>query len=298
MAKLIFGCGYLGLRVARRWLKSGQTVFAVTRSVDKAQLLAAEGISPIVADLLAAKPLRLPADVRTVLFSVGYDRKSSATIRDVYAGGMARALQFLPDAVERFVYISTTGVYGQTAGEEVDEQSPTDPIREGGMASLAAEQHLAASRFRQKAVVLRLAGLYGPGRIPRAADLVAGKPIDAPSRGWLNLIHVDDAAMIVLLAEAKALLPQTYVVSDGHPVLRDDYYAELARILKVPTPQFIDPAPSSPAAQRAASDKRVNPRRLFVQLARTLSYPSYREGLAAIVAKESVSPPISGTAVA
>jgi nucleoside-diphosphate-sugar epimerase len=147
-------------------------------------------------------------------------------------------------------------------------------------------------------VILRLAGLYGPGRIPRSADLVAGRPIDAPARGWLNLIHVDDAAQIVLLAEQRALLPRTYVVSDGQPVVRTEYYAELARLLRAPPPTFVEPVASSPAAARAASDKRIVPRRMFAELRPTLQFPSYREGLAAIVAAEQRSSVASGTQVA
>jgi nucleoside-diphosphate-sugar epimerase len=134
------------------------------------------------------------------------------------------------------------------------------------------------------AVVLRLAGLYGPGRIPRLADLAEGRPIDAPAEGWLNLIHVDDAAQIVLLAEQRAGTPRTYVVADGHPVQRRDYYAELARLVNAPPPQFVSPPADSPAAQRAASDKRIDPRRMFAELAPVLRYPDFRAGLAAIVA--------------
>jgi nucleoside-diphosphate-sugar epimerase len=130
---------------------------------------------------------------------------------------------------------------------------------------------------------LRLAGLYGPGRIPRSSDLVAGRPIDAPAHGWLNLIHVDDAARIVLLAEERASPPRTYVVSDGAPVPRAEYYAELARLLNAPPPRFVEPAADSPAALRAGSDKRINPRRMFAELKPTLLYPDYRAGLAAIV---------------
>jgi nucleoside-diphosphate-sugar epimerase len=165
----------------------------------------------------------------------------------------------------------------------VDEDSPCQPIREGGRASLAAEDALRASKFADRAIILRLAGIYGPGRIPRAADLAAGKPIDAPATGWLNLIHVKDAARIVVLAEERIEPPKLYVVSDGQPVVRGDYYRELARLLGAPEPRFIEPAADSPAAQRAASDKRINPQRLFADLQPSLHYPSYREGLAAIV---------------
>jgi nucleoside-diphosphate-sugar epimerase len=275
MANLIFGCGYLGLRVARLWQRAGIDVFAVTRTEARARQLAAEGIQALLGDINAALDLALPPTIRTVLFAVGSGHN-----------GLANALAALPESVERFIYISSTGVYGQNAGEEVDEDSPCRPLRAGGRACLAAEELLRASRWSERAIVLRLAGLYGPGRIPRAADLVAGRPIDAPAAGWLNLIHVDDAARIVVLAEQHAAPPCTYVVSDGHPVPRREYYTELARLLGAPPPRFCEPVAGSSTAQRAASDKRVSPRRLFAEIGPTLDYPTYREGLAAIVAGE------------
>ena len=286
MAKLIFGCGYLGRRVARLWKAAGHEVFAVTRSAARAEQLSGEGLAVIVGDVAADAQVALPSEVTTALFAVGYDRVSGQSIRDVYAGGLSRALSWLPASVERVIYISSTGVYGQVTGDLVDESSSCIPIREGGKASLAAEQVLQGSRFADRSIILRLAGSYGPGRIPRASDLQAGRPIDAPASGWLNLIHVEDAARIVLLAEERAPLPSLYVVSDGQPIVRADYYRELARLLGAPEPRFIESQSDSPAAERAASDKRINPNRLFADLAPTLQYPSYREGLAAIVAAE------------
>ncbi len=307
MAKLIFGCGYLGMRVARLWRAAGERVYAVTRSAHRAGQLKAEGLAPIVADMTTGSQFAVPEDVRTVLWAVGYskaptigrgdgqkDVKEPNTltsgqgfvggqgfiIHDVYVGGLEKALRAMPTTVERFIYISSTGVYGNVTGAEVDEDSPCQPTREGGRACLAAEKLLRTSPIAERTIILRLAGLYGPERIPRSDDLLAGRPIDAPTAGWLNLIHVEDAARIVLLAEEKAQPPKLYVVSDGQPVIRGDYYRELARLLRAPPPRFVEPPADSPARERAASDKRVNPRRLFAELSPTLRYPGYREGLA------------------
>src|SRR5262245_43756932 len=197
MANLIFGCGYLGQRVARLWLAGGETVFAVTRTDQRAGQLAEAGIKPIVANLLGQAKPQLPAEIRTVLFAVGHGRDSRQSIRDVYVRGLATVLDWLPASVERLIYVSSTGVYGQSDGQVVDEDTTCNPLREGGRACLEAEQLLQGNRFGPRAIILRLAGLYGPGRIPRSADLIAGQPIDAPSQGWLNLIHVGDAAQIV-----------------------------------------------------------------------------------------------------
>jgi nucleoside-diphosphate-sugar epimerase len=189
----------------------------------------------------------------------------------------------LPDSVQRIVYVSSTSVYAQTDGGWVDEMSECSPVLENGRVCLEAEQSLARSRCGARAIVLRLAGLYGPGRIPRSAALTAAEPIAALEHGFLNLIHVDDAAGIVVAA-ARIKPPRLYTVSDGNPPQRGDYYAELARLLGAPKPRFIAPPAESPAALRAESNKRVSNRRLLSDLGIQLRFPSYREGLAAIVA--------------
>ena len=104
----------------------------------------------------------------------------------------------------------------------------------------------------------------------------------------MNLIHVEDAARIVVAAAAELSPPRLYVVSDGQPVVRRDYYRELARLLAGPAPTFVTPAANSPSAARAGSDKRIRPTRLFADLPLPLTYPSYREGLTAIVAAERI----------
>lgn len=294
MPKLVVGCGYLGRRVARQWLADGCQVYATTRDRRKADRLAEDGLKPIVCDLLQTNTFVGLPDVETVLFAVGYDRTAGSSIHEVYVEGLRNVLSALPPTTKRIVYISSTGVYGSSDGDWLDESSPCNPTREGGKACLAAERLLSEHPLGSRAIVLRLAGLYGPGRIPRRADLLAGKPIAAPSRGWLNLIHVDDAAAVVLAAETKATPPALFLVSDGRPVLRGDYYGELARLLGAAEPQFEPPAEDSPVAQRASADKRIDNSHLLEMLQIQLAYPSYREALAAIVREEEEKRQIDG----
>lgn len=282
--KLVCGCGYLGQRIADQWLAAGHEVWATTRSVERAAQLTHHGILPIVVDI--ARPIRLPSQlssIDTVLFAVGFDRSSSQSIQEVYVGGMRNLLRALPLAVRRFIYISSTGVYGQSGGESVDEQSPCAPTRPGGHACLAAERLLAECPISSRRIVLRLAGIYGPQRLPKLAALRAGAALEGSAAGFLNLIHVEDAVEVVLAAEQHAVLPALYVVSDGQPVLRGEFYRELAHLLSAPPPQFTDPLSDSTAG-RAAGDKRVCSDRLRNDLRVSLKFPSYREGLAAIVA--------------
>jgi nucleoside-diphosphate-sugar epimerase len=290
MAKLIFGCGYLGRRVAQRWLQSGHTVFAVTRWPSRAQGFISQGLSPIVCDLTEPSALGdLPA-ADSVLFAVGYDRTTDKTIRDVYVEGLRNVLDALPRDTGRILYISSTGVFGQVRGQWVDERSPCQPTREGGQACLEAERLLAAHPLASRAIILRMAGIYGPGRIPQIQQLQQGRAIAAPSRGYLNLVHVEDAASVVLAAEQRATPPRLYLVSDGCPVERADYYRELARLIGAPAPHFQDPGRDTPAALRAGSSKRICNQRMVDELAVKFVYPSYREGLSAIVAEQQSEP--------
>jgi nucleoside-diphosphate-sugar epimerase len=289
MAKLIFGCGYLGSRVARLWIEAGEQVFVVTRSGERAALLAQQGYTPIVADVLRPASLRgLPA-AESVLFAVSHDRQSGASIQEVYVGGLQNVVAALSAPPNKFIYVSSTGVYAQSNGEWVDEDSPCEPERESARACLAAEQTLFSSPIGIRAVILRMAGLYGPGRIPNVADIRAGRAIAAPQNGFLNLIHLDDAARAVVAADRLARAPRTYVVSDGSPVERSAYYQELARLVGAPPPQFVAPSVDSPAAGRASTSKRARNSRMLAELGIRLDYPSYREGLAAITAVENLS---------
>ncbi len=284
MTKLVFGCGYLGLRVAQRWLRARHQVYAVTRSRERANELQKLGLLPLVADVTEPASLHDLPGANTVLYAVGYDRTAGRSIAEVYVDGLRNVLMALPANTGRFIYVSSTGVYGQSQGEWVDENSPCQPVREGGKACLEAEQLLAQRPWSQRAVILRLGGIYGPGRVPRRRDLEEGRAIAASENGYLNLIHVEDAANVVLAAEAAAETLGRFNVTDGHPVLRGDYFRELTRLAGAPPPTFAPPTDAR--AERASTDKRVSNRKMMEQLRVTLDYPTYREGLAAIFASE------------
>jgi nucleoside-diphosphate-sugar epimerase len=100
------------------------------------------------------------------------------------------------------------------------------------------------------------------------------------------LIHVDDAAEVVIAADSLAPstnAPRIYCVSDGQPVVRGEFYGEAARQIGAPSPRFVEPEPNSPRAIRAESNRRVSNGRMMAELRVKLAYPSYREGLAAIL---------------
>jgi nucleoside-diphosphate-sugar epimerase len=287
---LIFGCGYLGHRVARRWREGGQQVFVVTRDAERAARLAREGFDPIVGDVACPASLAKLPTVQTVLYAVGFDPAAGHSIRDVFVDGWRALLDLLPGDTGKIVYASTTGVYGQSRGEWVDEDSPCEPRRERARACLEAEEVLKCHALGNRAVILRLAGLYGPGRVPSAETIARHQPIAASPDGYLNLIHVEDAVEVILAAEDRARPPRTYVVADGNPVERKTYFEILARLAHAPPPRFerASTAPS-PAVQRAESNKRACNARMLAELGVRLRYPSCHEGLAAILADEKTA---------
>ena len=284
--RLVLGYGYLGRRVAALWIERGDQVWAVTRSASRADQIRADGVTPIVADVTQCETLRgLPA-VDTLLYAVGYDRTAEPSIHEVYAEGLRHTMQAVAATPRRVVYVSTTGVYGDAGGDWVDEQTPPAPAREGGAASLAAEGVLASGPWATRGVALRMAGLYGPGRLPYLDSLRRGEPIAAPRTGWLNLIHIDDAAAACDAAADAVSPPPVVCVVDDQPVERETYYASVAALLGAPPPTFTQPPPGSPRAARAGANKRVRNARLREALGVRLAYPTYTEGLRATLATE------------
>ncbi len=280
--RIVVGCGYLGERVARLWVAGGDRVIGTTRSPARAERLSSFGIEPAILDVTAADAgweelFRSAGDPTTVFWSVAFDRSCGATYHDVHVAGLRRMLDALAnrrsDPPPRILFASSTGVWGDEQGGIVNEATPPAPSREAGHVLAEAEQVL-ASHPAGPGTSLRFAGLYGPGRLPRLTDLRAGHPIAADPDSWLNLVHIDDAASIVV-AVAHAASPRSlYVVSDGRPVLRRDWYATLAERAGAPPPSWDTSAPPS-----RGGDKRVDPSLVLADLAISLAHPDALEAL-------------------
>jgi nucleoside-diphosphate-sugar epimerase len=160
--RLVVGCGYLGERVARFWRDAGDDVYATTRG-DRADALSRAGLRPLKMDVTHGPALGPLPVVDTVVFAVGRDRRSRATMLDIHVTGLRSLLDALPESTGCVIYVSSTGVYGQGAGEWVDEASVCEPLSEGGKACLSGERLLVAHARGRDALVLRLAGLYPHG---------------------------------------------------------------------------------------------------------------------------------------
>jgi nucleoside-diphosphate-sugar epimerase len=309
--KLIIGCGYLGQRVAAAWLKDGHRVAALTRSAQNAERFRELGIEPVIGDVLDPASLTALPAAETVLYAVGYDRDAGRSQRDVYVDGLENVLKEIAGRTRRFLYISSTSVYGQSGGEWVDEWSECTPITPNGQVCLDAERvvwryfaqnspsPLPLSRRERGeelaargAVVLRLAGIYGPGRLAARVDaLKAGEPPGGNPDAWLNLIHVDDAVRAVLATEQLGQAGATFLVCDDQPITRREYYQALAARLGITLPEtwnsvggFLrNPRSGFGETGRPSLNKRVSNRRLREELGVQLAYPTIATGLPAVL---------------
>ncbi len=239
--------------------------------------LAGQGITPVLADWSDARTLQDLPPVDRVLVAVSHDHRSGLDRYESQVGGFERLLTVVDPRAD-VCYISTTGVFHQTDGCWVDETSTAHPTRDGGRAHLDAESLLWRMRPHGASTILRLAGIYGPGRIPRAADVIAARPIASAENGYLNLIHVADATRAVLACWQKNVA-RMYVVADDEPMLRGDFYREIARQTRSPMPTFVPPAADSAKRFRSETNKRVWNRRMKSDLVERLQFPTYREGL-------------------
>lgn len=262
---LIAGCGYAGHRVARAWKARGLEVHAMTRSAEKAAQLTIDGIQPIVSDLAATTVPTLP-DVDVVLWSVGFERSSGSSRHAIWIDGLGRLLNALPvrsdENPRRILYTSSTSVYGNGHGMDVDENSVPNPTAEGGQACVAAEAILQEYSLQCSASVsiLRLAGIYGPHRLlRRVEDLRSNTPITSPPDEWLNLIHVDDAVTAMDAVSRMESPPSLMNVVGNKSTTRGDYYRTLAKLANAPAPTFV--VPSESTAERSSGSQAAPPMR-------------------------------------
>ncbi len=274
---LIIGCGYLGLRAARFWVGAGKRVAALTRG--RAEQLRQEQIEPIVGDVLDRASLKLVPQADTLLYAVGLDRTSGQTMQAVYVDGLRNVLEELASrgtVMPKILYVSSTSVYGQTDGEWVTEHSPTQPKESSGQVVLAAEHTL--REHAPEAVILRFSGIYGPNRLLRKESLLRGEPIPGKPDRFLNLIQVDDGAQAILCAEQHAAPGSLYLIADGQPCTRQDYFSRLAELIGAPAIQF---APEQ--ASRGDGHRRVISTSAQQELQWQPRHPNYTFGLRASV---------------
>ena len=284
MKRLVIGCGFLGLPLAHRWKTAGDEVYATTRSEERAAKFRSSGFCPLVLDTTVAATLRdlqsIPFD--TVVVAVGMDRSRYTSVHDVYVGGLQNVLENLHEKVGQLIYVSSTGVYADFGGDWVDEASPTKPVRDGGKACLAAEQLLQASRFADRATILRMSGLYGNDRVPTRKTVESKQWNKLSPAGYLNLIHVDDAVSAVCAVCASAddsFLKETFLVSDSNPTPRQNYYQYLADQFELGPIPWDDNTPDPNS--RGSASKRISNAKLLERTGLVLRHPDFKSGIGA-----------------
>jgi nucleoside-diphosphate-sugar epimerase len=291
MTVLIAGCGDLGTEVGLRFAQLGHAVVGLRRN---ASVLPAE-ISGQSVDLSAEKPV-IPPDTAMVVVTISAGRPTEEAYRAAYLDGLGNLLDALDDArvtPDRMLLVSSTAVYDVNDGSWVDEQTPANATPGTDSIVLDAERML-HSRL-PTATVLRLAGIYGPGRERLITQVREGAPLSARPR-HTNRIHRDDAAAAIvhLLLRTEQPAP-LYLGVDNAPVTGNEVLLFLAAELGLPEPTLNDSANDSaliapsPDSQRGG-DKLLN-NRLLLHTGFTFAYPTYREGYRAVLAGDGVRHP-------
>jgi nucleoside-diphosphate-sugar epimerase len=277
----IFGLGYSGLEIAKLARAQGWDVAGTCTTAEKAERLRASGIEAHQFDGTAALPASALANASHILCTIAPKETGDPAL------GTCRAL------LERATwlgYLSTTGVYGDHGGGWVDEATPAKPGQARSIERLAAEQAWRdlAQQTGATLDILRLPGIYGPGR--SAIDQVkagTARRIDKPGQ-FFSRIHVEDIANATLVAMARAGGAALWNVADDLPAANSDVIAHAFELLGKPVPPAIPWEQAAPAMSPMArsfymESRRVRNDRLKRDLGVVLRYPTYREGLKAIV---------------
>src|SRR5438132_9352545 len=262
---LIAGCGYVGSAAARLFAEGGWEVIGWTRSGQSAEPPGESAISLSAVDITDLETVRrnsFAADVVVHCASSGAD-----SYLHVYRGGAANLAACFPNA--RIIFTSSTSVYPQRDGSSVTEDSPAEPAFENAQILRQAEKII----LDHYGVVLRVAGIYGPGRSFLLHSVMNGTGVIADR--FVNQVHRDDvASAITFLAQSRAVdPPRIFNVVDDTPAPRAEILDWLSARLGLRLSNF--PATAKP--KRGRSNKRVSNAKLRA-IGWVPAYPSYREG--------------------
>ena len=286
---LIVGCGDIGVRVARQVQQAGGNVIGLARSEASAGRLLALGIDPVIANLDDAASLNaLPTAGKLIFYFAPppgggpFDSRMRNFCQAVDSGQVPA----------KIVYISTSGVYGDCLGEWVTEQTPINPQTSRAQRRADAEATLSewARRHALPVVILRVTGIYGPGRLP-LARVQQGHPIlreeESPPT---NRIHADDLADVCIRAAEKAVDGDIFNVSDGQPGTMTQYFNTVCDLLGLPRLPQIDMQEARQVMNPMmlsylTETRRMDNRKMMEQLGVTLMYPDLSSGLKNVIAR-------------
>lgn len=247
MNGLIIGSGFLGGRVALSWQKKGWRVFSFTRDKKKKSMMGEFGISFLGDDFQNLTLYQELPKIDYVLVSVALEQSAgNGPSKDgsvfSLAGNVCEALviQNRSFAQTKFIFTSTTGVYGTGISGDlspISENHPVEPTRPGAIASYELEKRL-SSFLSHRLTILRLAGHYHRLRMPGRKQLETGQLLQGDPFRLLNLIHVDDIVQIISRLCSQWPKHRVFNLSDGHAIKRVHFYQQVAEVLGLEAPKF------------------------------------------------------------
>lgn len=282
MRVLIIGCGYVGLPLGAALVRAGHEVFGVRRTGGDDARLTAAGVRPIKADITNPNDLAsLPVPFDWIVNCVSSTKGGVEEYREVYLNGTRHLIQWLASCPpKKFVYTSSTSVYGQADGLAVKESSPTEPASETSKILVETEKLVleAATQKKLPAIVLRVAGIYGGERCHlfqqylRNEARIAGK-----GERIINMVHRDDLVRIIITALTNGRIGEIYNAVDDEPVTQLHFFRWLAETLGKWMPSFATDAEDA-QRKRGLTNKKVLNRKLKMELGYQFKYPTFRQG--------------------
>lgn len=275
---LVVGGGYLGQEIAASFVRKKQKVWATTRRAERAEAFKKLGIEPLILDLTKPQSFHEIPSVHFVVLCPAPDENDVKAYEDLYLQGIKNFLLAYPSHARPFlmVYISSTGVWGKSVQGVVDEMILPMPDTEKSKILLAAEEQVLTSGYAT--AILRLSGIYGPGRnwIHRIRE--NRLPQQIPDR-YANMIHRDDVAEMMPQFFKNAQVGQVYVATDDEPILRSEFCFWLSEKMnfKFPENLFVK---TEDVGKRCLNDKL---RSLGIEL----KYPTFREGYQSLLDKNT-----------
>lgn len=284
MKKIVLGCGYLGSRVAREYLRQGLDVTGVVRSAESAEGLRRQGLSPLLLDLDETVQGGVSVAGDGLFYFVPPPKTG---VEDTRVGHLLSSFG-RENSPRRIVYLGTTGVYGDCGGDWVDEDRPVRPVVERALRRWDAEERFRAwsRETGGELVILRVAGIYGPDKLP-LARLRKGVPMVRESEApFTNRIHIDDLVQVCIAAMERGRAGEIYNVCDGHPGNMTDYFNRVADWAGLPRPAQI---PLGEAEGRLSAgilsymreSRRLSNRKMLEGLDIELQFATLQEGLRA-----------------
>lgn len=283
---IIVGCGYTGARLAHA-LRATHDVLGVVRSPENRDRLQSQGVRAVAVDFdtltLDNWPLTRADVDGALLFYLTPPPSMGAS--DARLDRFLRCLKGKPSA---FVYMSTTGVYGNRGGALVDESTPVNPQTDRAQRRMSAEHmtRIWCTEKQVRRVVLRVPGIYGPGRIP-IARLQRREPfIRLSEAGVTNRIHVDDLVAVCAAAATNEAARGVYNVTDGNSMSSTEFMRRVAEIARLPAPVEIsmEEARVTMSAERMSfldESRRVSNARMTNDLGVRLKYADIDAGIRA-----------------